>query len=102
MRRSLTFISGSTPERSATADAEHRRLLEIAQRLEPALVVVGRDALQAPRELRGQFVAGRRLAEQALVEQLVEQQRVRGDLLREEVAHGAQIRPAVRGRRDSR
>ena len=43
VRRSLTFMSGKRPVRSATATRKHRRLLEVAQRLDLALRIVLRS-----------------------------------------------------------
>ena len=72
-------------------DAEHRRALELPQGLDLFLGIVGGAVRHAIAQLDGQFGTRRRRVEQPLVEQFVEQQRKRRDLVRQELRMRAEL-----------
>src|SRR6185437_966061 len=65
--------------------------LELAQRLHLLLRIVLAQLLETLLELGGAAGAGRQLRQQPLVDQLIEQQRIRGDLRRQELAVPAHL-----------
>ena len=77
-------------------DPKHRRPPELAERVHAKFLVASR-MLQPGRELLRKLPAVRKGLEHARVEQLVEQERMRGDLAGEIVAHAADLHePAER------
>ena len=72
-------------------DAEDRRALELSQELHLVLGILGSGAGHPAAKLRGELLARRDRIDQTLVEQLIEQQRKRGDLLRQETGLRAEI-----------
>ena len=72
-------------------DAKQRGALELAQRLDLLLGVVLAQLLHALGELAREVGARRQPREQPLVDQLIEQQRVRGDLRGEKITVTAQL-----------
>ncbi|MNG98753.1 hypothetical protein D3C79_579050 [compost metagenome] len=71
--------------------------LEMAQRLHLLLQVILGDARQALAQLAGQFWRQGRAEQAALIEQFVEQQRVKGNLLGNPRAGGAQRQQTAQG-----
>ena len=90
--RSLTCISGSTPGEIRHRHAEQRGALELAQRLDLLLRIAPRAAVPcAHSRSRAKPARVGQLRQQPLVDQLIEQQRVRGDLRGEEIPVAAQL-----------
>ena len=76
---------------------EHRRTFELHERLDQVLRVVVGHAGEAILEIGGQLRPARHIDQRAIVEQLIEQQRVCGQLLDEKVpaaTHGQKAGPS--------
>ena len=65
---------------------EHRRILELGQGLDRLFGVVLRHSRKAVFEVGGELGTVRRLDERTLIEQLIEQQRMRGELCDQKIA----------------
>ena len=80
-------------------DPKQGRALELAQHLDLSLRLLVLHVLATQRQILRELRARRRLLDQALVDQLIEQQRMRGDLVGEKLALLAQRdQPAQRRR----
>ena len=77
------FHQRQRPQAIGHRDAKDRRALKHANRVEHRFGVAFAHAERQPLEQRGELRARRRRIEDAVVEQLVEQQRLLGDLPRE-------------------
>ena len=95
VRRSLTFISGNRPVRSATATRNIAGPLELPQQVDLPFGIRRVGAGHPCAQVVLQLGARRRGLEQPLVQQFVEQQRKRRDLVGEKLRLGAQLDQAL-------
>src|SRR5690606_40819060 len=89
------FHDRQSSEAVRDRDAEDRRALEHADRLDRRLAVVAVDVAQDAREQRLELLTRRRRVEDPRVEQLVEQQRMLGELAREPRAARGEVDEAL-------
>ena len=102
VRRSLTFISGSRRGEIGDRDAKRGRALKLTQDIDLPLGILALHRDAARREVLRELLAARRLLDEALVDQLVQQQRLRGDLVGKELALRTQLHQAPQRCRSSR
>ena len=91
VRRSLTRITGRRPARSATATRKIAARWKWRKRLDLVLRIVVLQVLEPRGELPRKLRAPGHLGPQSRIDQLIEQQRIGGNLLRQKVAVLAQL-----------
>ena len=79
-------------------ETKERRALKLPQPLDQLLLVVRIDAGHALRQIGRERSAIRRMLEDARIDQLIEQQRMRGDLIGQKIAVGGNLHQPRRAR----
>ena len=92
IRQTVAHLHQRQPTREVGhRDAKQRDALEMTQHLDLPLGVIFQQLLQRQLQIPLQALASRQLGEQPLIEQLIQQQRMGCDLIRQELTARAQL-----------